>query len=107
MNKTVTTASQKFLSHQPYSKGNDMITTFDDGDCYWQYHYSVIAKIENGKLFINLHGYDTRTTIQRLNTLPNVNLTIKDKVLHNNKEYFPNNEWVEICDMNLFVSSVG
>ena len=59
-------------------------------------HENLIAKIENGRLYITLHGWNTITTRERLNALNGVNLTQRNFEPYLNGEKIDSCEWYEI-----------
>ena len=60
-------------------------------------HGNPIAKVENGKLFISSAGWETATTKDRLNALPDVSVHQKKGVWYLNNEPWNNSEeWTEV-----------
>ena len=59
-------------------------------------HGNLIAKIDDGRLFICLQGWNTVTTRERLNGLPGVKLTQKNFEPYLNGEKINSWQWYEI-----------
>lgn len=62
-------------------------------------HGNCIAKLENGKLSITTAGWNTSTTRERLNALPNVHVYQRKGVLHLNGKPWDGN-WTEVSSVH-------
>ena len=74
MAKKITKESiQKFLDGVPFKKQNMEVTR--EGSIYYLKLWgNKIAAIQNGQLWISNAGWFSKTTKERLNALPNVNI---------------------------------
>ena len=70
-----------------------------DGDAQEMYlHGNLIAKIDNGALYITLAGWPTLTTCERLNALNGVHITRRaGKAFLNGKE-IDSDQWYKVED---------
>lgn len=95
MRKITQEAVDAFYNKKYYKKNNTRIE-IEDGNPSMFLHGHCIAKIKNGKLFINHQNWETRTTRERLNGLNNVHIRInKGSFILNEKEPMLK-EWYQI-----------
>lgn len=73
MRKITEQAINAFISGRSFRSSN----TETDGKSLWL-HGNLIAKKENGSLYITNAGWSSNTTKERLNSLPNVRINQKD-----------------------------
>ena len=79
---------------QPFKRGNTEVKTFKREDETKPYfariilHGNTIAELSHEGLQITSAGWETNTTKERLNGLPNVNITQKDFIW-----YLNGHEW--------------
>jgi hypothetical protein len=62
-------------------------------------HGHIIAKKEDGDLWINLCGWNTPTTRERLNGLPNVSVRTKAGSVFLNGVEIPDDKWVKVANL--------
>ena len=94
MRKITKQAVDALFSGRNFKAGN---TKVENGTLIL--HWSAIAKIENGKLFVRSGGYETNTTKERLNGLPNVNIYQKNyQWFLNGIEWQDSSQWTEVID---------
>ena len=94
MRKITKQAVDALFSGRNFKAGN---TKVENGTLIL--HWSPIAKIENGKLFVRSGGYETNTTKERLNGLPNVNIYQKNyQWFLNGIEWQDSSQWTEVID---------
>ena len=92
--KITNDAVHAFRSGFSFSRGNTKV--FNDGDTmHMTLHGNRIAYHRKGKLFINIGGFDSRTTRERLNGLQGVNVCNKKYELYLNDEKW-DGDWKEI-----------
>jgi hypothetical protein len=92
MRKITTQACQALLNGETINLSNTRVTrTLHSGSMYLHGHE--IAKIVNNNLFINLQGYTTNTTLERLNGLPNVQLHRRAGVVYLNNKPISTTAW--------------
>jgi hypothetical protein len=88
MRKITKESVNAFLNREKFSKSN-MSVTFENGYTYLRLFGNPIAALEsNGELSISTCGWDTPTTKERLNALPNVRVNTKAGQL-----YLNGNRW--------------
>ena len=96
MRKITQQAVDALFSGRNFKAGN---TKVENGTLIL--HRSSIAKIESGKLFVRSGGYETNTTKERLNGLPNVSIHQKNyKWFLNGIEWQDSSQWTEVIDYN-------
>ncbi len=94
MRKITQQAVDALFSGRNFKAGN---TKVEDGTLIL--HWTAIAKIENGKLYVRSGGYETNTTKERLNGLPNVNIYQKNyQWFLNGVEWQDSRQWTEVVD---------
>ena len=65
-------AIRAFRNNQKFKRGNTEVKVHSDGYRELRLHNNVIAWYDEGSLFIRDGGWQTTTTKERLNGLPNV-----------------------------------
>jgi hypothetical protein len=90
MRKVTRQAVQAFYNNVNFRSGN---TTVENGKLYL--HGNLIAKKENGNVYISNAGWQSNTTKERLNGLSGVHISQKNLVWYlNGKEW--NGQWTKI-----------
>lgn len=88
MRKITQQAVQCFLGNVEFTKGNTKVRHYCDGTAKMFLHNNLIAQKISEKLEITTSGWNTVTTRERLNGLPNVQVNQKNHVLYlNGKEW--------------------
>jgi len=94
MRKITQKAVDALFSGRNFKAGNTKVE-----DSTLILHWTAIAKIENGKLYVRSGGYETNTTKERLNGLPNVNIYQKNyQWFLNGVEWQDSRQWTEVVD---------
>lgn len=80
MRKVTNKAVQKFLAFEPFKLANTKVEIDSfNGDALLKLHNHLIARLTpNGDLFITSAGWNTNTTKERLNAIPNVSIVQKN-----------------------------
>jgi len=88
MRKITKESVNAFLNREKFNKSN-MSVTLDQGVAYLRLFGNTIAGLnEDGNLYISTCGWNTPTTKERLNALPNVRVNTKAGQLYlNGKEW--------------------
>jgi hypothetical protein len=88
MRKITKESVNAFLNREKFNKAN-MSVTLDQGNVYLRLHGNCIAGLaEDGTISISTCGWNTPTTKERLNALPNVRVNTKAGQLYlNGKEW--------------------
>ena len=87
MRKITQDAIRAFSNRQPFKRGNTQVKVFDDSVALYL-HGNMLAQYINNELWINDGGWQSNTTKERLNGLPNV------KVHQKNFQWYLNDrEW--------------
>ena len=68
---------QAFLSHRAFNKQN-MSVEVNEEETKLKLHGNTIAILKDGRLFITNCGWESTTTKERLNALPNVHIQQKN-----------------------------
>ena len=91
MRKITSEAVRAFLNGENYKNGNTMVTKQD----YFLHGNKIAERTESGGIRITLAGWNTNTTRERLNGLPNVKVTTKkEQVYLNGKEW--DGDWITV-----------
>jgi hypothetical protein len=77
MRKITEESINAFLNRTKFKKQNMEVTIYNDKACLWL-HGNCIATLENNELFITNCGWESNTTKERLNGLPNVSIYQKN-----------------------------
>ena len=86
MRKITRDSVNAFLNRQTFKRQNMEVTSFDDS-FYLKLHGNTIAVLHgDGTLMITDAGWQSNTTKERLNGLPNVNIHQKNFVWYLNGE---------------------
>lgn len=85
--KVTINAINSFLNKTAGSFGNTLVTIENEVVKLFL-HRNMIAKLENGELFITNSGWFSNTTKERLNGLPNVSIYQRKGIW-----YLNGNEW--------------
>ena len=84
MSKKITQQSvRKFLDRTPFKKDNTEVVK-EESIYYLKLFGNKIAAIDNGRMWISNAGWDSNTTKERLNGLPNVNIYQKKRIWYLN-----------------------
>ena len=87
MRKITQDPIRAFRNRQPFKRGNTQVRVFDDSVALYL-HGNMLAQYINNELWINDGGWQSNTTKERLNGLPNV------KVHQKNFQWYLNDrEW--------------
>ena len=88
MSKKITQQSvRKFLDRTPFKKDNTEVVK-EDSIYYLKLFGNKIAAIDNGRMWISNAGWDSNTTKERLNGLPNVRINQSKGVWYLNGIYW-------------------
>tara|TARA_R100001510_G_C7528192_1_gene120757 strand:+ start:316 stop:606 length:291 start_codon:yes stop_codon:yes gene_type:complete len=91
MRKITRDSVNAFLNRQTFNRQNMAVTSFDDS-FYLKLHGNTIAVLHgDGTLMITDAGWQTNTTKERLNGLPNVNIHQKNFIWYLNGEEWNGN----------------
>lgn len=90
MRQITRNAVAAFIGGYNFNSGNTQVM---DNALYL--HGNKIAELRNGELWITIAGWNTHTTKERLNGLPNVHIQQKNYVLYLNG-YAWNGRWVKV-----------
>jgi len=91
MRKITRDSVNAFLNRQTFKRQNMEVTSFDDS-FYLKLHGNTIAVLHgDGTLMITDAGWESKTTKERLNGLPNVNIHQKNFVWYLNGEEWDGN----------------
>lgn len=91
MRKITRDSVNAFLNRQTFKRQNMEVTSFDNS-FYLKLHGNTIAVLHgDGTLMITDAGWQTNTTKERLNGLPNVNIHQKNFVWYLNGEEWNGN----------------
>ena len=91
MRKITIDSVNAFLNRQTFKRQNMEVTSFDDS-FYLKLHGNTIAVLHgDGTLMITDAGWQSNTTKERLNGLPNVNIHQKNFVWYLNGEEWNGN----------------
>lgn len=91
MRKITIDSVNAFLNRQTFKRQNMEVTSFDNS-FYLKLHGNTIAVLHgDGTLMITDAGWQTNTTKERLNGLPNVNIHQKNFVWYLNGEEWNGN----------------
>ena len=91
MRKITRDSVNAFLNRQTFKRQNMEVTSFDDS-FYLKLHGNTIAVLHgDGTLMITDAGWQSNTTKERLNGLPNVNIHQKNFVWYLNGEEWSGN----------------
>lgn len=85
---------QAFLAHKTFKKGNMQVTVHNDITTL-KLHGNTIAVLEGAKLSITNAGWQSNTTKERLNGLPNVSINQKNWVWYLNGKVW-DGKWIEV-----------
>ena len=89
-----------FLNGQNFNKQN-MFVSHENGKSKMFLHGNLIAKIENGKLYISSAGWQTANTKERLNSLPGVSIQQKNFVWYlNGSEWVNSSKFFHVCNID-------
>jgi len=103
MRKITQDAIRAFTNMQPFKRGNTEVKILkDEGSLKPNFarlilHGNTIAEKSHKGIQITSAGWKTNTTKERLNGLPNVNITQKDFVWYLNGHAW-NGGWIKITD---------
>ena len=78
-------AVEHFLASKPFKSGHDEVRV-ENGHVKMLLFNNIIAERINNETFICTCGYQTNTTKERLNGLPNVHIVQKNRVWYLNGE---------------------
>ena len=96
MRKITEQASNAFCNSRDFRLGNTQVNT-RNGGVELVLHGNIIAKKISGEgLQINLCGWNTNTTRDRLNGLQGVRLNTKKGQAYLNGNPIPSNDWVKV-----------
>ena len=96
MRKITADAIRAFRNRQTFKRGNTQVKVDETGS-YLYLHGNMIAEFNaNDGLWINDGGWQSNTTKERLNGLPNVSIHQKDFQWYLNGEAW-DGEWTYIC----------
>ena len=88
MRKVTNIAVNNFLNGIGFSISNTTVKVLNNGDTILSLFGNNIAKRKDDKLFIQTAGWDSNTTLERLNALPNVKVQrVKGKLKLNGEEW--------------------
>ena len=93
MRKITSNAIAAFNSARNFKDGNTEVQS-GDGITHLLLHGNAIARKDSTGLSINLCGWNTPTTRERLNGLPNVSVSTKKGQAFLNGKPIPSNGWV-------------
>ena len=88
MRKITADAVRAFRNKQPFKRGNTKVRVFPDDSVALYLHGNMLAQYINNELWINDGGWQSNTTKERLNGLPNVRVHQK-----NFQWYLNDREW--------------
>jgi hypothetical protein len=101
-------AATALMSHKTFSRANTQVRRNDDGDYDLYLFDNLIARYTHDKrLFITNAGWNSSTTRERLNAIPNVwTRTVKEQMFLNNTKW--DGKWTELIQAGpvLIISSV-
>lgn len=91
------TITRKFLNDVSYRLSNSEVRTDFNSTRLYLFN-NLIAKKDKatGKIYITMAGWNSNTTRERLNGLPNVSLCQKNGIQYLNGKEINVNEWYEI-----------
>jgi uncharacterized protein YneR len=92
MRKITREAVEAFNNNLPFNKGNTVVFV-SEMQTTLRLHGSSIARKREGKLEINPCGFLTNTTKERLNGLPNVNISQKNFIWYLNGVELTSDSW--------------
>jgi hypothetical protein len=95
MRKVTSKAIAAFNSGKNFKDGATQVEVYGNTRSLWL-HGNQIAMIDSGGLLINLCGWNTPTTRERLNGLPNVRIHTKQGQAFLNGVAIPSNGWVKV-----------
>lgn len=98
MRKITEQAVSAFKSDKGFLSGNTQVRVIN-GRTEMLLHGHIIAKKEDGDLWINLCGWNTPTTRERLNGLPFVSLRTKKGDVFLNGVEIPDSGWVKVTNL--------
>jgi hypothetical protein len=103
MRKQTKEVTSAFLCGTAFKGSN----SYTDGKSLYLFG-NKIAEHRDGGVWICSCGYVTRTTSDRLNALPNVNISMKQGYFYLNGQMW-SGEWTRVCDSNIVIdeSKVG
>ena len=97
MTKTGKRAALELMAEKTFRSHNTDVIKNPNGEYYLTLYGNPIAKLNQGELSITTAGWKSRTTLNRLNCLPNVSISYKNKKLTlNGKEW--NGDWITITN---------
>ena len=95
MRKVTSKAIAAFTASRNFRSGNTEVTASGGNRHLWLHGHN-IARIGPDGLEINLCGWNTPTTRERLNGLPNVRIHTKQGQAFLNGVAIPSNGWVKV-----------
>jgi hypothetical protein len=96
MRKITEQASNAFYNSRDFRSGNTQVNT-RNGGVELVLHGNIIAKKISGEgLFINLCGWNTNTTRERLSGLEGVQVSTKKGQAYLNGNPIPSKDWVKV-----------
>ena len=98
MRKITEQAANAFKDDRGSLSGNTQVRVIS-GITEMLLHGHIIAKKEDGNLWINLCGWNTTTTRERLNGLPNVSVRTKAGSVFLNGVEIPDDKWVKVTNL--------
>ena len=98
MKKITEQAANAFKNDRGFLSGNTQVRVIS-GRTEMLLHGHIIAKKEDGDLWINLCGWNTTTTRERLNGLPNVSVRTKAGSVFLNGVEIPDDKWVKVTNL--------
>ena len=95
MRKITADAVRAFRNRQSFKRGNTQVRVFPDDSVALYLHGNMLAQYINNELWINDGGWQSNTTKERLNGLPNVRVHQKNFQWYlNDREW--NGSWVNM-----------
>lgn len=94
MRKVSILAANALMNKKPFKRGNTQVSVMAGVSDLFLYG-NWIATFRGNKIEITTSGWNTRTTLDRLNALPGVYASIKKGVLYLNGEVW-DGRWIEI-----------
>ncbi len=78
MRKITADAVRAFRNRQPFKRGNTLVKVFDNSVVLCLHGNMIAEYATDGALYINDGGWQSNTTKERLNGLPNVHIQQKN-----------------------------
>jgi len=94
MRKITEQSISAFNNNVPFKSGNTSVHV-DGNNTLLRLHGNLIAKKENGKLFVSNGGWSSTTTKERLNGLDGVSIYQKNRQWYLNGQLW-SGDWIQI-----------